>query len=165
VASDPGVVALAFGSIDFALDIDAAESAAPLQHARSTLVVAARAAGLPGPIDGVCVDVRNPAVAADQARRGRSQGFSGKLCVHPIQVSAVVEAYRPDAAEIAWARRIEEALAVEGVDLFHAESATAIAVEGKLVDRPVLRRARRILQSVTAAEGSGQREVIPDAST
>lgn len=164
VAADPAVVALAFGSIDFALDVDVAYSAEIVQHARSALVVAARAAGLPGPIDGVCTELRDRAVVATAARCGRSQGFAGKLCIHPFQVDIVAEAWRPDPDEVAWALRIAGALADAGMNLLHDDPAMATVIDGQMVDRPVLLRARRVLRRAKPTRQPSQ-EVFPHATT
>jgi len=67
----------------------------------------------------------------------RRLGFGGKLCVHPRQVAAVNEGFRPTTAEIDWARRVVDAAAEAGNN--------ALRLDGKLVDRPVIDRARAIL--------------------
>lgn len=139
------VVALAFGAIDYALDIDAAETFESLLYARSTLVNAARAADLPGPIDGVCVDVRDADVAGVEATRSRALGFAGKLCVHPAQVRSVASAFAPSSDEIDWAREVEAALQAIGASLATSDPAMAVAVNGQMIDRPVILRARRVL--------------------
>ncbi len=137
LAEHPHVDLLAFGNLDFAEDCAmSVESAEELEllPARTHLVVASRAAGIPGPIDGVTADVRDAAAAQRDAERAVRLGFSGKLCVHPSQVSAVHQALRPTTEQIAWARRILSSL-TDGVGV----------VEGAMVDRPVLLRAQRIL--------------------
>ena len=75
--------------------------------------------------------VRSEAIAARQG------GFGGKLCIHPQQVAVVNACFRPSAEEIAWAQRIRDAA--------HAAAGAAVAVDGKMVDRPVLELAERIL--------------------
>lgn len=145
IADDPAVVAVAFGAIDYALDIEAEESFEPLLYARSALVAAARAAGLPGPIDGVSVDVGDPAAAGHQARRSRALGFAGKLCIHPSQIESVALAFAPSPEDVAWARELESAMREIGVDLSTCDPAMAVTVDGQMVDRPVILRARRAL--------------------
>ncbi|WP_307837270.1 CoA ester lyase [Aeromicrobium sp. YIM 150415] len=135
LAEAEGVTRLAFGSIDYALDIDALESREALLLARSTLVAASRLAGLPSPVDGVSVDATNPNVVADDARYARGLGFGGKLCIHPAQVVPVATAFTPTEADLAWARSV---LAAAG--------SGAVSVDGMMVDEPVLARARRILE-------------------
>jgi citrate lyase subunit beta/citryl-CoA lyase len=128
---------LAFGSIDFAADIRAAETPDALLAARSALVLASRVARLPGPVDGVTAALDDDGATATDARRARELGFAGKLCIHPRQVEVVAAAFRPTAAEIAWATRMVEA----------ARTGGAVRVDGEMVDKPVLDRARQILES------------------
>jgi citrate lyase subunit beta / citryl-CoA lyase len=139
VAGSPGVSGLAFGSIDFALDIDAAETDDALRYARSALVVAARAAGLPPPVDGVTVDTRDTDAVRSAAARARELGFGGKLCIHPVQVPTVNTVFAPDPADVAWARRVLAAAAGADAD------AGVLSVDGRMVDRPVVERARRLV--------------------
>lgn len=134
LATAPGVVRLAFGHLDFAFDVDAAPVPEALLHARSSLVVASRAAGLPGPVDSVTTDLDDERATADDAVRARTLGFTGKLCIHPRQVAAVNEAMSPTTEELAWAGRVLEAAAGAG----------AVRVDGQMVDPPVVERARRI---------------------
>lgn len=135
LAAVPGVARLAFGHLDFAADIDAATDDEAMLMARSTLVVASRAAGLSGPVDGVTTALDDPAIAAGDAARARRLGFTGKLCIHPSQVDAVNAAFSPSAEEVAWAQRILEASAAGG----------AVRVDGHMVDAPVILRAEAIL--------------------
>jgi hypothetical protein len=106
LAVAPGVAALAFGSIDFALDVGADETDDALLYARGVLVVASRSAGLPGPVDGVAVETQDAAAIRAAAHRSRSLGFGGKLSIHPAQVRIVEEAFAPAADELVWARRV-----------------------------------------------------------
>ncbi|WP_312164017.1 CoA ester lyase [Phenylobacterium sp.] len=124
---------LAFGSVDYAADLGCAHDRWALLHARSEIVLASRLGGLPPPLDGVTLAVGDPATVADDADHGRSLGFGGKLCIHPSQVAPTLGAYRPSQKDLDWARRVLEA--GEGV----------ATVDGQMVDEPVRRRARRIL--------------------
>lgn len=135
LASAPGVARLAFGSIDFALDAGASEDDEALLFARSSLVVSSRVAGLSRPIDGVTVDLDDPAAAGRDAARAQRLGFGGKLCVHPRQVEPVNAAFSPSREEVEQARRVITA----------AGGGAAVRVDGRMVDAPVLERARRIL--------------------
>jgi citrate lyase subunit beta / citryl-CoA lyase len=131
------VTRLAFGSLDFALDIAAEHCDDSLLLARSTLVIAARVAGKPAPLDGVTTAYQDVALAAADAKRARALGFGGKLCIHPSQLAPVAQAFGPSDAEIAWAQRIVEATAQTG--------GGAVAVDGAMVDQPVVERALRML--------------------
>ncbi|MEJ2866291.1 CoA ester lyase [Actinomycetospora sp. OC33-EN08] len=135
-ARRPEVVRLAFGSVDFAteLGLDHADRDA-LTHARSVLAVASRAAGLPGPVDGVTTAVRDEALLAGDCAHGLARGFTAKLCIHPSQVAPAAAAMRPDDEAVRWAHAVLEAA---------AGSAVAV-VDGAMVDRPVVERARAIL--------------------
>ncbi len=137
VASHPAVKRLAFGSIDFQLDLGISGEGDALLVFRSGLVLASRLAGLPAPLDGVTVEVANPEVVAADAARARALGFGGKLCIHPQQVGPVNAAFSPSPAEIDWAQRVEAAC--------EASAGAAVAVDGKMVDRPVLLRAQALL--------------------
>ncbi len=129
---------LAFGSIDFALDVGAEETDEALLLARSALVIASRLGGLPPPIDGVTVATGDESAARDAAVRARSLGFGGKLCIHPRQVGPVAEGFRPTAAQVEWATRVVEVAGRDG------EPGTT-SLDGQMIDRPVVLRARAIL--------------------
>ena len=133
----PQVVGLAFGSIDYALDIGGIdpEDRVALRHARSSLVWAARMAGLPPPLDGVTARLNDEAALAADLHEARRLGFGGKLCIHPRQVAAVHAAFAPTATELAWANRVVAA----GGD------GAAVQLDGAMIDRPVLERAQRLL--------------------
>jgi len=132
-----GVARLAFGSIDFQLDLDITDDDLALLPFRMQLVLASRVANLPPPVDGVTTALDDAACIDADARRARSLGFGGKLCIHPKQVAIVNAAFSPSAADLDWARRVVDAAAGAG--------GAAVAVDGKMVDAPVLARARRIL--------------------
>ena len=135
LASAPGVSRLAFGHLDFAADIDSSVDDEAKLMARSFLVVASRAAGLAGPVDGVTTALDDPGLSGADAARARRLGFAGKLCIHPSQVDAVNAAFTPSVDEIAWAHPIIEASAGGGV----------VRVEGPMVVAPVIVKAERIL--------------------
>lgn len=131
---------LAFGSLDFALDIAADhDDDGALLLARSTLVLASRAAGLSAPIDGVTTVLDDPARVARDAARGRQLGFGAKLCIHPSQIVPVQAAFRPSVEQIGWAQEI---IAAYGDGAVGAVRST----RGELIDVPVLRRAQAILE-------------------
>ncbi|MEV0600112.1 CoA ester lyase [Streptomyces sp. NPDC050315] len=132
----PGVVRAAFGSIDLAaqLGVDPDDHLA-LAYARSRLVCASAAAGLAPPLDGVTTDLTADGPLPSDVAHARRLGFGGKLCIHPRQLAAVHEGFTPSPAEQKWARRV----------LAAGEAVTV--VDGRMVDRPVLERARRILRA------------------
>ena len=137
IAAAPGVQRLVFGSIDFQVDLgmrDALED--ELLFFRSQLVLASRLAGLQAPVDGVSTAIDDVDQLRDDVLRARRLGFGGKLCIHPRQVASVNHHFAPSAAERAWAQRVLEAAAASG--------GAAIAVDGKMVDKPVILRAQAI---------------------
>jgi len=135
VARCSGVARLVFGSIDYQADMGITDD--ELIDARSRLVLASRVAEIAPPVDGVTTAIDDADVLRRDAQRARSLGFGAKLCIHPKQVELVNQAFRPSDEEIAWARRVVEA---DG-----AANGAAVAVDGKMVDRPVLLKARAIL--------------------
>jgi citrate lyase subunit beta/citryl-CoA lyase len=141
VATAPGVARLLFGSIDLMFDLDVANEGEPLHYFRSRLVLHSRAAGLPAPVDGVCTAIGDAAALDAETQRARAFGFGAKLLIHPGQVAGVHAGLAPSARERAWAQRIIDAAA--------AAQGAAVAVDGKMVDRPVLERARRILANAS----------------
>ena len=137
IAAAPGVQRLVFGSIDFQVDLgmrDALED--ELLFFRSQLVLTSRLAGLQAPVDGVSTAIDDADQLRDDVLRARRLGFGGKLCIHPRQVASVNRHFAPSAAERAWAQRVLEAAAASG--------GAAIAVDGKMVDKPVILRAQAI---------------------
>ena len=105
--------------------------------ARSLCLVAAAAAGVQ-PVDGVFADFKDAKGLRAEAEAARREGFTGKLAIHPDQVAIINAAFSPSKAEIAHARAI--------VAAFEAEpDAGVLAVGGKMVDRPHLLQAQRVL--------------------
>ena len=142
LAECEGVSRLVFGTIDYALDLDLDLSADPavgdigLDHAAARLALASRAAGLPAPVAGVTPDIDDETRLLADFARARAHGFGAKLCIHPKQVAPIHAALVPSATELDWARRV--VAAAEG-------SQGAVQVDGRMVDKPVLQRALRLL--------------------
>lgn len=137
IACAPHVSRLAFGSIDYLLDLDLPGPGFALDAAATAIAMASRAAELPSPVAGVTTEIDAARVQAD-LQHARALGFGAKLCVHPLQVVAVQEGMRPDPQTLAWARRVDSAWR-------SAEDPGAIQVDGRMVDKPVALRAQRIL--------------------
>lgn len=136
LAEAPGVRRLMFGSIDFKLDLGIEGDDDALLFFRSQLVLASRLANVQPPVDGVSTAIDDGEELRRDTCRARRLGFGGKLCIHPKQVASVNRHFSPGDDEVAWARRILEASAASG--------GGAVAVDGKMVDRPVILRAQRI---------------------
>jgi citrate lyase subunit beta/citryl-CoA lyase len=131
------VASIGLGEADLRADLGVPDESG-LAWVRSRVVVAARAAGLPPPVQSVYPDVRDLAGLAASCRTGRAMGFRGRAAIHPAQLPVIAEAYRPDAEEIAEARRVVEA--------FADATTGAVALEdGAFVDIAVVRRAERLL--------------------
>ncbi|MBU6530368.1 HpcH/HpaI aldolase/citrate lyase family protein [Streptomyces mayonensis] len=134
VCATSGVVRAAFGNVDLAAQLGVAhDDHTALAHARRRLVVASAAAGIAPPVEGVTTAVRDTGVLRADIAHGRRLGFTGKLCIHPDQLPAVAEGFAPSARELQWARSV----------LGAGESVTTM--DGHMIDKPMLERARRIL--------------------
>lgn len=132
----------ALGTIDLAADLGVDPGTRDaLLLARTQLVLAARAANLVGPIDGVTVAVADDERLADDVRYATSLGLAGKLCIHPRQVATVHAATAPGADAVSWAQRVLKTATQGGASL----------VDGEMVDAPVLARAQMILARATAS--------------
>lgn len=138
-----GVQRLAFGSVDFQVDLSIQGDGEELLFARSQLVLASRVAGVLAPVDGVTVAIDDDAVLQADVARARRLGFGGKLCIHPRQVAAIRAGFGPSAADREWARRVIEAADAAGHD--------AVRLDGKLVDKPIIDRARALLREASDA--------------
>ena len=139
LAAAPQVLRLAFGNLDFQADIGLACDAdeAELVPVRLALLLATRRAGLPAPIDGVTPDWRDTRRLATDTARARRGGFGAKLCIHPDQVAPVHAALGPSADELAWARRV--------IDAIRSAGGGVVSLDGRMVDAPVVRLAERLL--------------------
>lgn len=142
VAGSPGVSRLIFGTIDFQADLAMRCTEEELLPFRTEFVLASRLADINAPIDGVCTAIDDAELLAQESLRARRLGFGGKLCIHPKQVAVVNHSFTPDATEVDWARRVVAADAASG--------GAAVAIDGKMVDRPVVLRAKLILLEAEA---------------
>ncbi|MER6152914.1 HpcH/HpaI aldolase/citrate lyase family protein [Streptomyces hirsutus] len=134
VCATAGTVRVAFGNVDLSGQLGIAhDDHMALTYARSRLVSASVAAGLCPPIDGVTTSVKDTGALAEDITHARRLGFTGKLCIHPAQIPAVTAHFAPTESELRWARTVVDA----------GDSVTVI--DGQMVDKPVLERARRIL--------------------
>lgn len=141
--SPPRLLALCFGAEDLSADLGIVPRsatntyAAPVAAARAATLLAAAAAGVPA-LDTPWPDPRDPAGLAAEAEAAAADGFAGKLCIHPGQVAVVKAAFTPSADRVLWAERVRAA--------FAADPATGVfAMDGKMIDRPHLKLAERIL--------------------
>ena len=136
------LTALAFGAEDFITDIGGQRTPEGLEvlYARSRVVLAARAAGLQA-LDLVFVNIRDDEAFKRDAHKGRQLGYGGKMCIVPRQVEIANTVFSPSAEEIENARRL-----LEAYDNAQASGRGVFEFNGAMVDEPILRRAREILQ-------------------
>lgn len=146
-SADARLAALVFGAEDLAGDIGAARTKEGWEvfHARSAVVTHAAAFNLQA-IDIVYVDFRDMDGLREEAEQGARMGFSGKQVIHPAQVTPTQEAFTPSDEEIHHAQRV-----VEAYEEHKRAGRGAFALDGKMVDAPVVKAARRVLARGRAA--------------
>lgn len=137
LAAHPRVHRLAFGSADLSRDLGCEDSWAGLLPHRASLVLHASAAGLPPPVDGVSFALDRPDAVEHDAREAMRLGFGAKLCIHPAQLAPCERGFAPTEAQRQWAEQV--LLAAE-------RGAGAQRVGAQMIDRPVIERARQLLQ-------------------
>ena len=147
-ANGPRVVAMMLGGEDFALETGSVPSDESLELPKRMVAFAAQAHGVAMiGILGTVADYSDPDAYRKSAERARRFGFSGGTCIHPGLVGALNEAFTPSADDIAYARKLiaaDEKAAAEGRGSF--------SVDGKMIDIPVIDRARRLLERAEAIE-------------
>jgi citrate lyase subunit beta/citryl-CoA lyase len=139
LAAQPGVERLIFGTCDFRLDLGIEGDGEELLYFRSQLVLTSKLAGLQAPVDGVTTEINDASRVRSDSMAARRLGFGGKLCIHPNQLAVVNECFGPSAEDIAWAERVMEAS--------RAAAGGAIALDGKMIDRPIVRKAEAVLRA------------------
>jgi citrate lyase subunit beta-like protein len=145
--ADKRLEAIIFGGEDFAASIGAVRttSATELLYARQAVVTACAANDLQA-IDIVFIDFKDPEGLRAEAEQGAGFGFSGKQIIHPNQVLVVQEAFTPSESAIEYAKRI-----VESFESSQQEGKGAYALEGKMIDMPLLKNAQKVLDRARAA--------------
>ncbi len=139
--ASPRGVAMSLGAEDFATAIESEPSEEALAVARSLVLHATRAAGLMAlGLTGTLAGFGDPAAFQAMAERSRRLGFEGASCINPAQVGPLNAAFTPSAQEVEYARKV---IAVDAAA--RAEGKGAVALEGKMIDIPVVRRAERLL--------------------
>jgi citrate lyase subunit beta/citryl-CoA lyase len=151
-AASDRVVMLAFGAEDYTRDVDARRTSDALLFARSRIVAGAAAAGVQAS-DTVYADVDDEAGLIEEAQRARDLGFAGKGAINPRQIDPIHRAFSPTAVEIERARAI-----VEAARDAEAEGLGAVALDGRMIDRPVLDRAIRLIRYADKLAGGGGRD-------
>jgi citrate lyase beta subunit len=147
IASHPRLDALIFGGEDYAASVGAVRTPAALEllYARSAVVMVCAAFGLQA-IDMVMVDYKDLEALRREASFGSQLGYTGKQVIHPNQVAPVQEAFTPDAAAIQSARRM-----VQAFEAHQADGAGAFALDGSMIDMPLVKAAKGVLERARAA--------------
>ena len=152
----PRLVALSIGAEDFGLSVGMLPEAEGLFFPKQQMIIAARAAGiLPLGFLGTVADFRDLDAFRSTIRRSRRLGFMGASCIHPSQVAVLNEEYRPSPDEVAAAER-----AVAAYDAATASGIGAIELDGKMIDVPVIERAKHVLarhRAVLAREAKARK--------
>ena len=147
-AAHSRVVALTLGAEDFALSVGMVPEAEGLFYPKQTIVIAARAAGvLPLGFIGTVADYKDLEAFRATARRSRRLGFMGASVIHPSQIEILNAEFRPSPEEVQWARKV-----VAAFEAAAGGNQGAIEVDGKMVDIPVVERARGTLARHDAIE-------------
>ena len=130
------IAALFFGGVDMAAELRCKNAWEPLLYARSRVVHAAASAGL-DVIDVPYLDLDDTTGMRVEAQQARELGFAGKGAVHPKQIAVLNEVFTPSEDQIDRARRI--------IDEFEAADTGLVVIDGKLIEKPVLREMYRIV--------------------
>jgi (S)-citramalyl-CoA lyase len=142
LAASPGVERLSFGSLDLMLQLgttpDTAGAQLLLDHIRCQILLHSAAQRLASPLDGVYPDFANKDGLAAVARQVRDMGFGGMLCIHPAQIPVIHSVFARADDELDWARRV--------VATAQDTGSSAFQLDGRMVDAPVIERARRMLE-------------------
>jgi len=142
-AGAPRLIAICFGAEDISADLGVSprkpDGSYPdaIAWTRGATLAAAGAAGILA-LDTPYPDPRDPAGLLRETQAAVADGFAGKLLIHPDQIAVVNEAFTPDADRIAWAIKVRDAFAAN-------PNAGVLSMDGKMLDRPHLRLAERIL--------------------
>ena len=156
-SASPRVVAAAFGAEDFTRDmgIQRTEDDAEIVYPRSAICVAARAAGVLA-LDTPFFRFRDPEGLKKDSLAARAYGFRGKFAIHPSQIDAINESFSPSIEEIEHARRVVQVYEQAG-----RSGSGATSLDGGVIDAPVVRRARDLLE---LAEAMSERAQVRDAN-
>jgi (S)-citramalyl-CoA lyase len=137
IAAAPCVAAMMFGGGDLSAELGVALAWEPLLHARGAFLLACAEAGVPA-IDVPWIDLEDEAGLEEETRRAKTLGFAAKAAIHPRQIAVIHRVMRPSSGEIEEARAAENA--------FQAANGAAVRFNGRMLEAPVMRRYRRILE-------------------
>ncbi len=147
IASHPRLDAIIFGGEDYAASVGATRTkdAVELLYAREAVIAACAAFGLQA-IDIVAIDFKDLEALRKESEFGAQLGFTGKQIIHPAQVEPVQAAFTPSDEAIAHAKRI-----VETFEASQKEGKGAYALDGRMIDMPLLKNAQKVLERAKAA--------------
>ena len=150
-AASPRIVGIAFGAEDYTNDmgIQRTDAGEEVYYPRAAVAIAARAAGIAA-LDSPYVAFRNPEGLLQDAGVARQLGYTGKFAIHPSQIETINKAFSPLDEDVAYARQVVAAWN-------EAESAGrgSLALDGKMVDVPVVKRAQNLLALAKAIHEAG----------
>ena len=140
IASAQQVLRLALGNLDMQVElgISCDDNETEIDTARFMLVLASKLAQIAPPLDGVTPSTDDEPRIFAHAQKAKRFGFGAKLCIHPKQIPIIKRAFSPTIEEISWAKRV--------IAADNASNGQAVKVDGKMVDRPVVMLAHRILR-------------------
>jgi citrate lyase subunit beta/citryl-CoA lyase len=151
--ASPRVLALSLGSEDFALDLGMEANDETLFAYKQQLILAAAAAKVSAlGVIGAQTSFADPEAYRAMARRSRAFGFAGSSCIHPKQVALLNEGFSPTEKEVAYAERV----VAEAAEAERAGRG-AFAIDGQMIDAPIVERARRLIGRVAAIRAREER--------
>ncbi|KAF2682500.1 citrate lyase [Lentithecium fluviatile CBS 122367] len=150
--ASPYLSGLVFAAEDFAKDLSLTRtpSLTEFLYARSAIATAARAALLPSTIDLVCTAYKGSQglkTLEEECLNGKGLGFNGKQCIHPSQIEVVQRCFAPGEEEVEWAAKV-----VIADEKASAQGRGAWTLEGKMIDVPVVKKAKSVLERAKLCE-------------
>jgi citrate lyase subunit beta / citryl-CoA lyase len=142
VTASPRVLALAFGAEDFTLDLGVERTTHGIEtrYPRAQVALVAHGAGRIA-IDTPWTAIDDPDGLLRETTEGRQLGYTAKQAIHPSQIAPIHAVFTPTSDEVSWARRV-----VEAYEAAIAGGTGAINLDGRLIDVPMVARARRVLE-------------------
>ena len=150
-SSSPRIVAVAFGPEDYTDDMGVrrSDTGEEVYFARASVAVASRAAGVAA-LDGPFVGFRDPEGLRADAETALKLGFKGKFAIHPAQLDLINDTFTPGSEEVEYARRV-----VQAWNEAEATGKGSTSLDGKMIDVPVVKRARALLDLADAVTRRG----------
>ena len=151
-AASPRIIGFAFGAEDYTDDmgVERTDSGEEVYFARATVAVAARAAEVAS-LDSPFVAFRDPEGLERDARQARRLGYTGKFAIHPDQLDTINKVFSPSAEEVDYARKVMDAW-----DEAESQGRGSADLDGRMIDVPVVKRARNLLALAEAMRAQTQ---------